>query len=460
MASRRGNSASDRLAATLDSHAAGGPRDVVRRAPFADSPNVGARGQRTQQRILDAALEVFAETGYDACSVDPIAKRAGCSRAAFYQYFSSKEDVFRHLSGSVARQLDAATEALGPLTPTAAGWSALRGWIARHSEIYARYEPVFHAFQAASESDDAVASGSARWGRRSVARIRARLAGAALEPREPEAVILSLLECVTRTHDVAGILRSAAPGHYAEERVGDAIADVMHRTLFGLDAAVNVHAPAPRRPPVLRFDPVVRSAFAEGEPPRDLTPARRRTWDALVDAGRRAFVERGYHRTRVEDVADAAGVSRAAFYRYFENKDALARALTTGAMSTVSRVLAELPAAAAVPGEAGRAALVGWLRRYNRTHAGEAALLRVWVDAALQDATLRASTAPALDWGRRALFPLLAERGFGDVDTECVVLIAHLSAFGARSRTPAEVGAAARVIGAGLLGNGTRSSRA
>jgi AcrR family transcriptional regulator len=36
----------------------------MRRAPFSDNPQVGARGQRTQQRILDAALRVFGEEGY------------------------------------------------------------------------------------------------------------------------------------------------------------------------------------------------------------------------------------------------------------------------------------------------------------------------------------------------------------------------------------------------------------
>jgi hypothetical protein len=39
-------------------------RSVMRRAPFSDNPQVGARGQRTQQRILDAALRVFGEEGY------------------------------------------------------------------------------------------------------------------------------------------------------------------------------------------------------------------------------------------------------------------------------------------------------------------------------------------------------------------------------------------------------------
>jgi hypothetical protein len=81
-------------------------------------------------------------------------------------------------------------------------------------------------------------------------------------------------------------------------------------------------------------------------------------------------------------------------------------------------------------------------------------MLRVWVDAALQDTTLRTNTAPALDWGRRAMVPFLERRGFGDVDTECVVMVALLSSFGARERTLAEVNAAAHIIEQGLLGLG------
>jgi AcrR family transcriptional regulator len=456
MASRRRSSRSDPRGATIDAPAGAASADVVRRAPFADNPHVGARGQRTQQRILDSALEVFGAEGYHQCSIDTIAKRAGCSRAAFYQYFSSKEDVFRHLTGQVARQLNASTEALEPLTANEAGWLALRAWVSRHAEIYERYEPVFHAFQAASESDDAVATGSARWGARTVSRIRARIVDPAIRPRELDPVTMQLLECVTRTHDVARILRPAAAGQYAEARVGDALADVIHRSWFGLRPDVNVHRPPRQRPPALHFDPAIRDAFTRTEAPPELTAAGRRTREVLMEAGRKVFVERGYHGAHVSDLVEAAGVSRGAFYRYFESKDELARTLAARAMRTVSLVLAEIPALAATDGASGRTVLRRWLRRYNVAQADEAATLRVWVDAALQDATLRANSAPALDWGRRVMVSFLERRGFGDVDTEALVMIALLSAFGARQRTPEEVDAAAHVVEQGLLGLGRR----
>jgi AcrR family transcriptional regulator len=427
-----------------------GDSDVVRRAPFSDNPRVGARGQRTQQRIVDAALRVFGEEGYHQCGVARITELAGCSRASFYQYFSGKEDVFRHLTGQVARQLTASTEALGMVTPDADGWRSIRAWVARYSDIYERYEPVFVVFQTAAESDAAVAGGSARTGERHVAAFRSRLTATTLPPRQLDPVLTLLLGCIPRTFDNARILRSAAAAAYPAERVDDAIADVVHRTLFGLQA-VNVHPPARRRPPALEFSPVMREALDHDGAARQLTPAGRRTLQALMDAGRALFVARGYHETRVNDVVAAAGLSKGAFYRYFDSKDRLVQVLAVQAIRTVSAALADVPAAA-LDGTANPAAVRRWLRRYNATQAGEAAMIRVWADAALQDATLRSDSAAALDWGRRRMAHFIRPRGFGDVDAEAVLTVALLGTFGTRVRSAATIDAAAHIIERGLLG--------
>ena len=430
----------------------GEPGSVVRRPPFSGNPQVGARGQRTQQRILDAALKVFGEEGYHQCDIDRITKTAGSSRATFYQYFSGKEDVFRHLAGQVARQLGASIEALGPITADAAGWATTRAWIGRYTDIYARYEPVFQAFQAAAESDEAVAGGSARTGERHVANLRSRLATTTLPPRQLDPVIMLLLECLPRALDTAGILRTATPAAYPEERFEDALADVVHRTLFGLRADVNVHPPADPRPPALEFGPVMQAALQRDDAAPELNAAGRRTLKALMEAGRDVFVTRGYYRTRVDDIVSVAGLSHGAFYRYFQSKDQFAHILAVRAIRTVSTALTDIPAIAAQDGSPGTAALRRWLRRYNATHATEAAMIRVWADAALQDPTLRADSAAALDWGRRRLARFLAPRDFGDVDTEAVVMVALLGAFGARARSAATIDAAAHVIERGFKG--------
>lgn len=50
---------------------------------------------------------------------------------------------------------------------------------------------------------------------------------------------------------------------------------------------------------------------------------KRRTHDALIEAGSRLFKEKGYAATTVRDIAAAAGVGERTFFRYFPSKDSL-----------------------------------------------------------------------------------------------------------------------------------------
>ena len=134
----------------------------ARRAPYATNPTVGLRGLRTQQRILDAALQVLADTATTAPRSTRSPSGPAAPEVSIYQYFSGKDDVFRELAGQVARQMRASAEALDELTPDAAGRGALWAWVGRYTEIHSRYEPVFRAFGPATQSDDALAGGSER----------------------------------------------------------------------------------------------------------------------------------------------------------------------------------------------------------------------------------------------------------------------------------------------------------
>ncbi|MEM1436779.1 MAG: TetR/AcrR family transcriptional regulator [Pseudomonadota bacterium] len=47
-----------------------------------------------RSRLLDAALELFADEGYDSVSIRALAKRLGCSAMTPYRYFADKAAIF------------------------------------------------------------------------------------------------------------------------------------------------------------------------------------------------------------------------------------------------------------------------------------------------------------------------------------------------------------------------------
>lgn len=57
-----------------------------------------ARGKQRMAEILDAALALFAEVGYEAASTNAIAARAGISPGSLYQFFANKEAIAEALS--------------------------------------------------------------------------------------------------------------------------------------------------------------------------------------------------------------------------------------------------------------------------------------------------------------------------------------------------------------------------
>jgi len=59
-----------------------------------------------QSRLLDAAVDLFAEKGFDATSVQEIVERAAVTKGAMYHYFKSKDDLLYEIyHGLISRQL-------------------------------------------------------------------------------------------------------------------------------------------------------------------------------------------------------------------------------------------------------------------------------------------------------------------------------------------------------------------
>jgi AcrR family transcriptional regulator len=82
--------------------------------------------QRTREQIIEAAMGLFAERGYQATTIADIATAADVAPRTFFSYFPSKEAVVFH---TVDRDLEGLASALRDRLPDETAFDALRRWI-------------------------------------------------------------------------------------------------------------------------------------------------------------------------------------------------------------------------------------------------------------------------------------------------------------------------------------------
>jgi len=105
--------------------------------------------ERTRDDIVDAALRLFVENGFDATTVEQIAAAADVSPRTFFRYFPAKEDVLFDEAGS-ARQRDRVVAVLaaheGGVAPVRMVVDALRalqpGWESELTTLMMRHQVI------------------------------------------------------------------------------------------------------------------------------------------------------------------------------------------------------------------------------------------------------------------------------------------------------------------------------
>ena len=75
--------------------------------PAVDHRRRTARGARSRERILDAAMAAFGERGYEGASMAGIAREAGVTKSVIYDHFASKAEMHKALVEHQARELHA-----------------------------------------------------------------------------------------------------------------------------------------------------------------------------------------------------------------------------------------------------------------------------------------------------------------------------------------------------------------
>jgi AcrR family transcriptional regulator len=414
--------------------------EIVRRPPFGSNPAVGERGSDTRQRVLDAAMDVFGRVPYPEARVEQLTELAGCSRPAFYQYFSSKDDVFWTLAGRLGAEMVELADRLGTVTPDEDGLSTLTTWMGEFMALHEAWAPVFRAYPDATRTSGGAGAGPGSIaGHTATQLLRASdLPRTAANRRVVGTRVSVLIRC--------SFYAEAAPAGIDRRPLQLGLARLFHRVLTGPVEGVNVRRGRSRgRRRITVVAPVVPT------PPTGLRARGQRTRAALLRAGAEVLPARGYHETRVDDIVEAAGVSHGTFYRYFDSKDDFFKALAEDASTRLVELIDELDLDA--PPEELRA----WLREWFAAYEADGGVISTWQDMRTSPELAAFSQQIAAAVFTR-LEKLLDQRDFGHPQVASAILLALLERAPYRvvvlgfSTTAGEIDATATIIRRGFLG--------
>jgi AcrR family transcriptional regulator len=120
-----------------------------------EAPPPSRKGQRTRERLLEAAKEIFEEQGFLNARISDIANRAEQSHGSFWYYFTSKEQVFRELAAAVDERLFAPLDdvILAESASNPAPQDRIREATRRHLESYRREARMMDLIEQVSRYD-------------------------------------------------------------------------------------------------------------------------------------------------------------------------------------------------------------------------------------------------------------------------------------------------------------------
>ncbi|MGW2717723.1 TetR/AcrR family transcriptional regulator [Streptomyces sp. NPDC001492] len=100
--------------------------------------------QLASQEILETALRLFTEQGYDETTIAQIAREAGVSQRTLFRYFGSKEDL---LGGGQDRFGEVLMDTISEQPADAGAWEALRAGVAAVLALHDSREQALERFR-------------------------------------------------------------------------------------------------------------------------------------------------------------------------------------------------------------------------------------------------------------------------------------------------------------------------
>jgi AcrR family transcriptional regulator len=160
-------------------------------------PETSPRSQTAsgRARLLESALAVFAERGYDAASVAEIVARAGLAKSVLYHHFGSKSGLYAGILDAETDRLLATVRAALPSDP---GAPRLRAGLDAYLEFLEDHRDVWELF-VRDPPLDADARTAHERNRRKRSRALAKLINPAPSDAKGKAAYVDLLIAAART---------------------------------------------------------------------------------------------------------------------------------------------------------------------------------------------------------------------------------------------------------------------
>lgn len=309
-----------------------------RPAPGSAEPDSSKHNDQ-RSRLMSALIETVALEGYAKAKVADVARRAGVSRATFYEQFADKEACLLGAQGELAHRLERELlESIGDGEPGRALQSALTSLVAFAASEHHAFNVLMHeamlAGERAQQQRDALMSTVDE-------AVRSAWRQAPPDTPRPDAHPRMLLEGTVRLL----VLRTAGDALVPRNLPADVLAWADAYTVSDNRARWSGEPLIP--PPGRR----TRRRHAAKMPERALPRGRHRLDASVVSSVQRERIARatagaidaqGYCDVTVADIVATAGLSRDAFYAEFRDRDA---AFQAAVQLTFEQLLASLAGA-------------------------------------------------------------------------------------------------------------------
>ena len=103
-----------------------------------------AKKAATRRALVEHAVALFDEFGFDKTTVDDIVAAAGCSQRTFFRHFAAKEDV---VFEGIPERLSELTALLADVPPGGSGWTAVRDNMRLLTQQYTDEDPELTALR-------------------------------------------------------------------------------------------------------------------------------------------------------------------------------------------------------------------------------------------------------------------------------------------------------------------------